>query len=246
LQAARSVLVSASSWESLGQHWQDEAEHSATVPLSEVVVFPDFVRAAIPLDKTDPRMPPEWRVRARPRGLHLLCSALSKPDLLQVGVTVPETETELVLGEINHPVILVCTHNSRDKRCGIMGPALLTQFRQVLEEWADESLPLGDGSHFAPGKVNLGAISHIGGHVYAGNVIIYIPKTWKSPLAGCGIWSGRVEPKHVEGLLRETLKEGRIVQELFRGGIDGEGNPLRLHHVLEERRVPWEPKTSRS
>jgi (2Fe-2S) ferredoxin len=214
--------------------------------VSEVVVFPDFVRAAIPLDRTDNRMPSEWRVRASPRGLHLLCSALSKPDPLQVGVTASETETELVLGEINYPVILVCSHNSRDKRCGIMGPALLTQFRQVLEEWAVDSLPVGDKWHFASDRVNVGAISHIGGHVYAGNVIIYVPRTWKSPLAGCGIWFGFVEPKHVEGLIRETLKEGRIVQELFRGGIDSEGNSLRLPVELEDRRVTWEPKSSRS
>ncbi|KAG5980937.1 hypothetical protein E4U55_003471 [Claviceps digitariae] len=75
----------------------------------------------------------------------------------------------------------------------------------------------------------VGLISHIGGHKFAGNVIIYVPPRHKGPggkkhaLAGCGIWYGRVEPKHVEGLVNETIVNGRIVEDMFRGGFVQKG-----------------------
>lgn len=74
-------------------------------------------------------------------------------------------------------------------------------------------------------------ISHIGGHKFAGNVIIYIPPILAKqghPLAGKGIWYGRVEPKHVEGIIRKTIEEGVVIKELFRGGIDREANLLKI------------------
>lgn len=89
-------------------------------------------------------------------------------------------------------------------------------------------------------KVNVGMISHIGGHKWAGNVILYLPRKWmiatssgnksrvQSLLAGSRIWYGRVEPKHVEGIVEETILNGRVIQELFRGGIDGNGQTLRI------------------
>ena len=66
--------------------------------------------------------------------------------------------------------------------------------------------------------------SHIGGHAFAGNVIICIPRDFRpiknqdvSCLAGKSIWYGRVEPRHVEGIVTETLENGRVIQELLRG-----------------------------
>lgn len=83
-------------------------------------------------------------------------------------------------------------------------------------------------------EARVGVISHIGGHKYAGNVIIYVPPGWKSsdgggsgngtsPLSGMGIWYGRVGPEHVEGVVAETLVRGRIVKDLLRGGITRDG-----------------------
>jgi len=83
------------------------------------------------------------------------------------------------------------------------------------------------------GAARVGFISHIGGHKFAGNVILYIPPGMKmadgkeSPLAGCGICYGRVEPKHVEGIVKETLLGGKVIEELFRGGIRKGGEILR-------------------
>ncbi|OAP57713.1 hypothetical protein AYL99_08451 [Fonsecaea erecta] len=102
--------------------------------------------------------------------------------------------------------------------------------------------------------VNVGMISHVGGHKWAGNVIVYIPPTFTTarrttsdhqfpssdmsrrasgvppphPLRGMGIWYGRVEPKHVEGIVEQTVVRGKVIEELFRGGINANGEILRL------------------
>jgi hypothetical protein len=70
-------------------------------------------------------------------------------------------------------------------------------------------------------------ISHIGGHKFAGNVIIYVPPTWDThALRGCGIWYGRVGPEEVEGVVGETVVGGRVVGDLFRGGVGIGGRDL--------------------
>lgn len=82
-------------------------------------------------------------------------------------------------------------------------------------------------------QIDLAMISHVGGHAFAGNVIVYIPPDHPieanqgsgvdhliSPMAGMGIWYGRVEPKHVHGLLAATIGKGNIIGELWRGNMD--------------------------
>jgi hypothetical protein len=84
-----------------------------------------------------------------------------------------------------------------------------------------------DSTQSGPMQAKVAQISHIGGHKYAGNVIIYIPSVgrWKNhPLAGKGIWYGRVEPWHVEGIIEQTIKQGFIIKELFRGGVNRAGD----------------------
>lgn len=194
---------------------------------------------------------------------------------------------------ISTPTILICSHNSRDSRCGILGPLLHQEFSQyinkrhtlrnkvtsdIVEDSRDESSAVSFASHpqFRPDAIdpdheeqqpiNIGMISHIGGHKWAGNVIIYIPpnyqinplkrkhrgadpkdkaakepivhederlsesddKPFVSPLAGKGIWYGRVQPQHVEGIVEQTIGHGKIIKDLFRGGINQNGSTIRL------------------
>ncbi|KAL3479460.1 Sucrase/ferredoxin-like-domain-containing protein [Aspergillus californicus] len=134
------------------------------------------------------------------------------------------------------PVILVCGHGGRDMRCGVMAPVLEEQFRKILETKGIFISAGGGGNEIdSPDRAHIGLISHIGGHKYAGNVIIYIPNSMKygdssapHPLAGKGIWYGRIEPKHVEGVVEETILGGKVVSDHFRGGIDHDGSILRL------------------
>lgn len=129
-------------------------------------------------------------------------------------------------------VVLICGHGGRDVRCGTMGPLLREKFREVFNAGstpATEAPPSEDS-----GKARVGLISHIGGHKFAGNVIVYIPPTMTLPdgtphgLSGCSVWYGRVEPKHVEGIVGATVREGRVISELFRGGMDAEGGMLEI------------------
>ncbi|KAI8943553.1 hypothetical protein NX059_001549 [Plenodomus lindquistii] len=117
---------------------------------------------------------------------------------------------------ITKPTILICGHGGRDQRCGILGPILQSAFRSDLSRRGIDA--------------DVGLISHIGGHKYAGNVILYVPPSLAgNALAGCGIWYGRVGPSEVEGVVEETLVKGRVIAEILRGGVmKGGGNVGRI------------------
>jgi hypothetical protein len=157
--------------------------------------------------------------------------------------------------DVEDVVVLICGHGGRDMRCGVLGPVLKKEFERQLgnakmrvlkrpvntragdwnetgEEFDSSTVSFFKAQTAATARVGL--ISHIGGHKFAGNVILYIPPGSKTvdgkenPLAGCGIWYGRVEPKHVEGIVRATILLGTVIEELFRGGIRQGGEILRL------------------
>ncbi|KAJ3523528.1 hypothetical protein NM208_g12413 [Fusarium decemcellulare] len=147
--------------------------------------------------------------------------------------------------DVRDVLVLICGHGGRDARCGIMAPVLKTEFEDKLER---EGLSVLHGAVQVGVKdtpriqaeqveerttARVGLISHIGGHKFAGNVIIYLPPEMKigdepHPLAGHGIWYGRVEPKNVEGIVRETIMRGNVVADMFRGGIDAQRKMLRI------------------
>ena len=133
-------------------------------------------------------------------------------------------------------------------RCGITGPILRDEFEtclptknveilkgpvEIIQTAERMALP-GSGPKEPARTARVGLISHIGGHKFAGNVIIYIPPGSKAAdgtahaLAGCGIWYGRVEPKHIEGIIQETILNGKVIEDHFRGGIKQGGEILRL------------------
>lgn len=127
--------------------------------------------------------------------------------------------------DVDEVLVLICGHGGRDARCGMLGPVLRDEFEEKLKAKGIELRPQPDLAQEQHGRLSasVGLISHIGGHKYAGNVIIYIPKTLKEaghPLAGKGIWYGRVGPEQVEGVVEQTIVQGKVVKELFRGGIE--------------------------
>lgn len=134
-----------------------------------------------------------------------------------------EKQFQLPSSRVERPVILICGHEARDRRCGIMGPLLKTEFERCLKSHQtilsrEERNPIS--------KMPIVALcSHVGGHTWAGNVIIYMPTGWTTPGktlkpgGGTGVWYGRVEPKHVEGIVHSTVFGGVVIEELFRGGI---------------------------
>lgn len=100
--------------------------------------------------------------------------------------------------------VFVCAHGNRDKRCGICGPVLIDKFNEeiVVNQMKD--------------RVHVSPCSHIGGHKYAGNLIIY-----GRDLNGkaTGHWYGYVTPEDVPDVIDSHIKMGTIIHRLWRGQI---------------------------
>lgn len=69
----------------------------------------------------------------------------------------PDRSAETMRGSY----VFVCAHGSRDRRCGVCGPVLVGKFEEEV------------GLCGLRGQVCIKACSHLGGHKYAGNVIIF-------------------------------------------------------------------------
>lgn len=105
--------------------------------------------------------------------------------------------------------IYICTHNTRDRRCGVLGQLVVTRMREYLASSPSRGL-----------QVEVFGCSHVGGHKFAGNMVIYRPE-WRQ-----GIWYGRICPKDIEIVFKETVYKGRILGSHWRGGLpDGTWDP---------------------
>ncbi|RKP11869.1 Sucraseferredoxin-like protein, partial [Piptocephalis cylindrospora] len=95
--------------------------------------------------------------------------------------------------------IFVCTHGERDCRCGEKGG----KFHEALEHAVNQDTQIDGVS-----DVHVHRISHIGGHKYAANAILY-PN---------GDWYGHLQVGQEYELL-ETLQKGQGMKEHWRGRI---------------------------
>ncbi|GAA6008085.1 hypothetical protein JCM10207_007023 [Rhodosporidiobolus poonsookiae] len=150
-----------------------------------------------------------------------------------------------------HAVVLLCSHRKRDKRCSISAPLLISQFHHHLEKHGLHVDERGDDLADGPpieewegtveekelrmketlqgvktdgGSVGLFKVSHVGGHKFAGNCIIFFPN-------GSVVWYGRATPKDVGVIVDRTIMAGKVIPELLRGGLgltdkDGEKGVL--------------------
>ncbi len=91
--------------------------------------------------------------------------------------------------------IFVCAHEARDARCGACGPPLVEAFVAEL------------GARGLEGQVTVRRTSHVGGHRFAGNVLIYPG----------GDWYGYVTPDDVPRIIDQHMLKGKIVTDLWRG-----------------------------
>lgn len=109
-------------------------------------------------------------------------------------------------------VVLLCSHRRRDARCGITAPLIKRELERHLR-------PLGldrDADDSRPGGVGIFFVSHVGGHKFSANVLVYRKKDQQM------IWLARVRPEHCEGLVKYTILEGKVVhpESQLRGGFD--------------------------
>lgn len=107
-------------------------------------------------------------------------------------------------GDVDGPYqtawILVCCHKLRDKRCGVAGPLIMEELRLAAKE-------KGIG-----GDVAVLACSHVGGHKFAGNILVYGSTG--------GHWYGRVKPCHAPVIIEEHVIKGLVLKDLWRGRMD--------------------------
>ncbi|KAF2452582.1 Sucrase/ferredoxin-like-domain-containing protein [Lineolata rhizophorae] len=130
-------------------------------------------------------------------------------------------------------LILLCSHKTRDARCGQSAPLLRREFERHLR-------PLGlarDLHDERAGGVGIYFINHVGGHKYSANVLLYRragafgdggPPTKaadggeKPNEAMQCIWLARVRPEDCENIVRYTILKGKVVKpdRQLRGGFD--------------------------
>lgn len=109
-------------------------------------------------------------------------------------------------------VILLCSHRRRDARCGITAPLIKRELERHLR-------PLGldrDADDSRPGGVGIFFVSHVGGHKFSANVLVYRKKEQQM------IWLARVRPEHCKGVVKYTVLQGKVVhpESQLRGGFD--------------------------
>lgn len=144
-------------------------------------------------------------------------------------------------------VILICSQKTRDARCGQSAPLLKREFERHLRA-------LGlyrDTEDERPGGVGIHFISHVGGHKFSANVMIYrrpdfgrrianhngnghVPESAgitaeeesKAQDLGASqcIWIARVRPEDCQGIVKFTVMQGKVVkpERQLRGGFDRE------------------------
>ncbi|PQE23687.1 hypothetical protein CJF32_00009136 [Rutstroemia sp. NJR-2017a WRK4] len=140
-------------------------------------------------------------------------------------------------------LILLCSQKTRDARCGQSAPLLRKEFERHLR-------PLGlfrDLDDDRPGGVGIFFISHVGGHKYSANVMIYrrpdafgldeverakaegdlvplkvVPPGEEDPGAAQCLWLARVRPEDCEGIVKFTVLQGKLIkpESQLRGGFD--------------------------
>jgi hypothetical protein len=141
-------------------------------------------------------------------------------------------------------VILLCSQKTRDARCGQSAPLLKREFERHLRTHG----LYRDANDERPGGVAVHFISHVGGHKYSANVIIYRRRDfdWHKKIiassstatteeekaqaqqsedegAAQGIWLARVRPEECENIVKFTVLRGKLVKpDQLRGGFDRE------------------------
>lgn len=142
-------------------------------------------------------------------------------------------------------IILLCSQATRDARCGQSAPLLRKELERHLR-------PLGlfrDLHDERPGGVGIYFISHVGGHKYSANMMVYrraeVRRTVQEQMESNGseqtevggkqktveegeaaqcIWLARIRPEDCENVIKYTVLQGKVVkpERQLRGGFDRE------------------------
>ena len=159
------------------------------------------------------------------------------PDLSALSLSPSDLPSGMTLRNCPHKaLILLCSQGTRDARCGQSAPLLRRELERQLR-------PLGlyrDLHDERPGGVGIYFISHVGGHKYSANMMVYRrgePKRTvaeqidavkgdagtETEAAQC-IWLARIRPEDCENVVKYTVLQGKVVkpESQLRGGFDRE------------------------
>ncbi|TKA34113.1 hypothetical protein B0A50_00093 [Salinomyces thailandicus] len=205
---------------------------------TRVVLLPAFQI----LEGVTPRSTPDVItsiINPAPTNLQPLSSTTTPPTSLALPEGVSLTSCP------HKTLILLCSQATRDARCGQSAPLLYKELARHLR-------PLGlfrNHDDDRPGGVGIYFISHVGGHKYSANMMVYRRSTSSGSGNGNGnghggnkepgekeqggkgegeaaqcIWLARVRPEDCENIVRYTVLEGKVVkpERQLRGGFDRE------------------------
>lgn len=102
--------------------------------------------------------------------------------------------------DLNHSYLLMCSHRTRDKRCGITAPIM----KKEIDIYTRELGLYRDYGDNRPGGIQVAFVNHVGGHKYSANVIIYIKQLKKN------IWLARCSPINVKSIIDECVLKGNV------------------------------------
>ncbi|KAG5489786.1 hypothetical protein GH5_00668 [Leishmania sp. Ghana 2012 LV757] len=119
-----------------------------------------------------------------------------------------ETKGILAVDRSTEYFVFICSHFSRDARCGFCGSVLVDLFRDAILE------KLGAGG---ADRVTVYSCSHVGGHIYAGNVIIYSRHG--------GICYGLFKPEDIPDVVNAIAEDQGSIPESLKNRIRGQMGP---------------------
>lgn len=131
------------------------------------------------------------------------------------GVTCKDGQALDVKPASKDAFVFVCCHGARDARCGECGPPLVHGIKDLL----DKSTQAPSAAAVAVHKC-----SHIGGHVYAGNVVVFrqreTAKTAEVAARGvCGDWYGYMDLKTLPHLVATQLAGNASTKSALAGPL---------------------------
>jgi len=129
----------------------------------DVLLFPSALRFEVKEDEVDELLASFMSFSKPFQSLHTLAPP---PDGRIAGQPLPQ---DLHL--------FVCVHGSRDARCGDIGPKLASSLESLSAE-LDLGGEVGDSDDDWSEKMRVYKCSHLGGHRWAGNLVVYPQGDW--------------------------------------------------------------------
>lgn len=119
-------------------------------------------------------------------------------DALESGEEFVAPKSPFELRETHFEIfVLTCAHVKRDMRCGYCGSKLHDLIEEEIKRRGKQE------------KILALRVAHVGGHAFAGNVLVY----------PSGIWYGYMRPADVPKLFDEHIENGKILFDHLRGKI---------------------------